>query len=171
MYESVSSLPGLHSRVTYLQDPSHHESPSLLAAQQQQQQPSRNLVLFDDALRHLARICRVLAVPRASAMLVGVGGSGKQSLTHLAATLVGATVFTLSSTKTFSLPTVHDDVRVVFRALGRRLPCAILLVTDNDIKDDGLLEVVSQLLFTGNIQGLLSKDEVRRCALWVLALA
>lgn len=36
-----------------------------------------NLVLFDDALKHLLRITRIIGTSAGSAMLVGVGGSGK----------------------------------------------------------------------------------------------
>ena len=48
-----------------------------------------NLVLFKDAVEHLSRVARVLNLERGHYMLVGVGGSGKKSITTLACALAG----------------------------------------------------------------------------------
>lgn len=51
------------------------------------------LVLFEDALKHVCRICRIILPPSGHALLVGVGGSGKQSLSKLSSFMMTMTTF------------------------------------------------------------------------------
>jgi len=70
-----------------------------------------NLVLFEDAMCHICRINRILEGARGNALLVGVGGSGKQSLARLSAFISSLEVFQIQLRKGYSIQVsiIYDD--------------------------------------------------------------
>jgi len=72
------------------------------------------LVIFDDALAHLLRLTRTVNASAGSAMLVGVGGSGKTSLTRLSAHICRHQFFQISLTKSYGLPALFDDIKALY---------------------------------------------------------
>ena len=93
-----------------------------------------DLVLFRDAIRHLVRIHRVLTLPRGNAMLVGVGGSGRQSLTRLAAYTAEMDVFQIQITKLYRSLEFQEDLRTLYRKAGLEGKATVFLFTDTQIK-------------------------------------
>lgn len=82
-------------------------------------------VLFEDAVAHVCRINRILESPRGNALLVGVGGSGKQSLSRLAAYISALDVFQITLKKGYGVADLKvrgDGGRGSSRRVSRRAP-------------------------------------------------
>ncbi|TNJ27094.1 Dynein heavy chain [Giardia muris] len=119
-----------------------------------------NLVLFGDAIDHCCRIARILSSPSGHALLIGSGGSGRSSLTRLAAFLQRQTVFTIDMAKNYGVPQFREDMKKLFMATGVDNQAICFLLTDQQIPDEAFLEDINSILSSGEIPGLFSQDEL-----------
>uniref|UniRef100_A0A3P8V3P1 Dynein axonemal heavy chain 11 n=1 Tax=Cynoglossus semilaevis TaxID=244447 RepID=A0A3P8V3P1_CYNSE len=119
-----------------------------------------DLVLFEDAMQHVCRISRILESPRGHGLLVGVGGSGKQSLTRLAAYISSVEVFQITLSKGYNIQHLKMDLAGLFLKTGVKNQRVAFLLTDAQIPDERFLVIINDLLASGEIPELFTEEEV-----------
>lgn len=119
-----------------------------------------NLVLFEDAMMHVCRINRILESPRGSALLVGVGGSGKQSLSRLAAFISGLEVAQIQLKKGYGVIDLKNELSGLYLKSGMKNVGIMFLMTDAQVPSETFLVVINDLLSSGEIPDLFPDDEV-----------
>ena len=123
------------------------------------------LVLFEDAIKHICRICRIISNPCSHALLVGVGGSGRQSLSRIAAYLKNIDFempnLALGDYNTDSL--IKDLKKIILKAGVSGSKEVAFLMNDNHILDEKFLIYINNFLASAWIDEIWeSKDELNK---------
>jgi dynein heavy chain len=118
-----------------------------------------NLVFFRDAIEHISRVTRILRLDKGNAMLVGVGGSGKQSCTRLATAMAEYKLKSIELKKGYDITSFREDLKALFNTSGVEGNPTTFLLVDTQIVDESMLEDVNGILNTGEVPGLYESDE------------
>nr|P0C6F1.1 RecName: Full=Dynein axonemal heavy chain 2; AltName: Full=Axonemal beta dynein heavy chain 2; AltName: Full=Ciliary dynein heavy chain 2 [Mus musculus]CAI52011.1 dynein, axonemal, heavy chain 2 [Mus musculus] len=117
------------------------------------------LVLFREAIEHITRIVRVIGQPRGNMLLVGIGGSGRQSLARLASSICDYNTFQIEVTKHYRKQEFRDDIKRLYRQAGVELQTTSFLFVDTQIADESFLEDINNILSSGEVPNLYKSDE------------
>ncbi|XP_069857585.1 dynein axonemal heavy chain 2 isoform X2 [Dipodomys merriami] len=117
------------------------------------------LVLFREAIEHITRIVRVIGQPRGNMLLVGIGGSGRQSLARLASSICDYETFQIEVTKHYRKQEFRDDIKRLYRQAGVDLRTTSFLFVDTQIADESFLEDINNILSSGEVPNLYKSEE------------
>jgi dynein heavy chain len=118
-----------------------------------------NLVLFDDAIGHICRISRVLHMHRGNMLFIGVGGSGRESLTRLSAFIFNFNVFTMRGSRKHKKDDFREDLKSFCMQCGVKNKQSIFFLKDKHVKHEIVLEDINQLMISGDVPRLYGKEE------------
>ncbi|GAB5580480.1 dynein axonemal heavy chain 2 [Prionailurus iriomotensis] len=179
VYEDLTDLAALKAAMeTALRE--YNLSPAVVPMQ---------LVLFREAIEHMAtvglflddedvvsgrqgcargglaasasvtRIVRVIGQPRGNMLLVGIGGSGRQSLARLASCICEYATFQIEVSKHYRRQEFREDIKRLYRQAGVELKPTSFLFVDTQIADESFLEDINNILSSGEVPNLYKTDE------------
>jgi dynein heavy chain len=119
-----------------------------------------DLVLFKQAMEHVCRISRIISSPGGNAMLIGVGGSGKQSLSRLAGFISGCHIEQLNISSKFKEADLLEELKRIYLHAGVKGQYTLFLMTDAQIVSDKFLVTINNILANGDVPGLFQKEDM-----------
>lgn len=120
-----------------------------------------NLVFYNDAIDHLLRIHRIIRIEQGNALLIGIGGSGKQSLAKLATFLAKYELWTIKITSRFEEKHFKEQLVELFKKFDSTEPVTpvVFLFTDEQVLDEGFMELINNILTTGIVPAIFEKAD------------
>lgn len=119
-----------------------------------------NLSIFRYAVEHIARVCRVFKQPRSHALLIGIGGIGRQSYTRLAAHIMDFELHQIELTQNYSLKNWTDFLKNVILKVSYNEQHGVFLISDSQLEHGEFLDDVTQLMQSGEVLHLFSTEEM-----------
>ena len=147
-YNLVTNIPDFIKRINQRLDEYNEES----------KKKKLKLVMFLDACGHVSRICRILRQPQGNALLLGVGGSGRQSLARLATYINTYDCYQIDVVKGYSMKDFAKNVKECLKSAGIQERSQTFLMVDTQLIHGLMLEYINGILNTGDVPNLYAQQ-------------
>lgn len=117
------------------------------------------LTLFEFAIDHILRILRVLKMTQGHAVLIGLGGTGRQSLTKLAAFIRDHEMFIIELSKFYNWDQWKQDLVKIMARAGADCKDVVLMLNESHLKFGFILEDINNLLNTADVPNLFQEED------------
>lgn len=148
VYDEVTDLEDLQEKMDYY-----------LAEYNAVSQTPMNLVLFRYAIEHVSRVSRILLQDNGHALLVGVGGSGRNSCAKLATSMCEYQIHQIEITRTYGPNEWREDLKHLLLRVGCDGKPTVFIFGDHQIKDESFIEDINMILNTADVPNLYAIDE------------
>jgi len=120
-----------------------------------------DLVLFLSAIEHIVKIHRIITTEFGHALLVGVGGSGRKSLTELATYIADFQIYTLEITKGYDYKQWRDDLKEnLFIPSGCEDQPIVFSFSDTQILFESFVEDINNILNIGEVPNMYNAEDL-----------
>lgn len=92
-------------------------------------------------------------------LLIGIGGSGRQSLSRIASYMCELTTFQISVTKHYGLSEFREDLKSLYLRTGVDNRATSFLFNDTQVIEEQFLEIINSILSTGEVANLYKSEE------------
>lgn len=92
-------------------------------------------------------------------MCVNLGGSGRQSLSRIAAYICEYGTYQISVTRSYMMPEFKEDLKTLYAMTGVDARETAFVFNDTQITTESFLEVINNMLSSGEVANLYKPDE------------